>query len=318
MNANSLHANGKLLLTAEYFVLDGALALALPVRLGQGLNLRFTNEDLRLLHWRSLDEKGECWFEAKFSLENFDASETTDPAVAERLQQILQVARSLNPAFLHGPDCPLQTANCQLDFPRLWGLGTSSTLIYLVAKWAEVDPFELSARTFGGSGYDIACAGADGPILYRQENGKPNFESCEFKPPFRNSLYFIYLGKKQDSREGIKNYRQTVDGGRLTVLPELVAKVSDLTLRFMAAQTLGEFEGLIREHETLVSETIGLPRAKSLFFNDFWGEVKSLGAWGGDFVLATSDRPVAETRRYFNEKGFEVFLPYSDLILKRT
>jgi mevalonate kinase len=309
------HAHGKLLLTAEYFVLDGALALALPVRLGQSLKLEIGNLEIggSLLHWRSLDEKGECWFEAKFALENFDSSEATDPAIAERLQKTLQKARNLNPNFL--TDCRLPTANCQLEFPRLWGLGTSSTLIYLVAKWAEIDPFELSARTFGGSGYDIACAGADGPILYHLEGGKPQFEPCGFNPPFHNSLYFIYLGKKQDSREGIGKYRLTVDGLRLTVLPELVAKVSHLTRQFLAAQTLTDFDGLIREHEAIVAETIGLPRAKSLFFNDFWGEVKSLGAWGGDFVLATSDRPLEETRHYFNEKGFEVFLPFSELVL---
>ena len=180
-----------------------------------------------------------------------------------------------------------------------------------------MDPFELSARTFGGSGYDVACAGADGPILYKLESGKPHFERCDFHPPFHNSLYFIYLGQKQDSREGIQNYRFTTDDLRFTILPELVAKVSDLTQQFLAAQTLAEFDDLIRQHETLVAETIGLPRAKSLFFNDFWGEVKSLGAWGGDFVLATSDRPAEETRRYFNEKGFEVFLPFNELILRR-
>jgi mevalonate kinase len=320
----TLHAHGKLLLTAEYFVLDGALALALPVRLGQSLDfgLRIADyglEGQKAMHWRSLDEKGECWFEAKFAPENFDFSETTDPAVAERLQKILQEARNLNPNFL--TDCQLPSrgvgtrpANCQLEFPRLWGLGTSSTLIYLVAKWAEIDPFELSTRTFGGSGYDIACAGADGPILYRLVNGKPQFERCEFNPPFRNSLYFIYLGKKQDSREGIRNYRLRIGDCGLGV-QETVDKVSDLTRRFLDSQTLAEFEGIIREHEAMVAETIGLQRAKSLFFNDFWGEVKSLGAWGGDFVLATSDRPTEETRHYFNEKGFEVFLPYNDLIL---
>ncbi len=311
------HAHGKLLLTAEYFVLDGALALALPVKLGQSLELRFTSDDLRLLHWRSLDDEGTCWFEAKFSPENFDALEATDPTIAERLQKILQEARNLNPAFLHDPDCGLRTVNCGLTFPRLWGLGTSSTLIHLVSQWAEVDPFELSARSFGGSGYDIACAGSDGPILYKLENGQPRSERCDFYPNFHNSLYFIYLGKKQDSREGIRNYRLTIDDLRLTRLPALVAKVSDLTGRFLAAQTLAEFEDLIQQHEALVAETIGLPRAKSLFFNDFWGEVKSLGAWGGDFVLATSDRPAEETRRYFNEKGFEVFLPFDELILQR-
>ncbi|MBI1226474.1 MAG: GHMP kinase [Bacteroidetes bacterium] len=307
------HAHGKLLLTAEYFVLDGALALALPVKLGQSLKFGSLEVENSMLHWRSSDEKGGCWFEAKFDPERFDFSDATDPAIAERLQKILQAARNLNPNFL--TKCQLPIANCQLDFPRLWGLGTSSTLVYLVAKWAQVDPFELSARTFGGSGYDIACAGADGPILYKLGNGKPQFELCDFNPQFRNSLYFIYLGKKQDSREGIRNYRFTTDDLRLTRLPELVTEISVLTRRFLAAQTLAEFEGLIGQHENLVAETIGLPRAKALYFNDFWGEVKSLGAWGGDFVMAASSRSAEETRQYFNEKGFEVFLPFDELVL---
>ncbi len=292
------------------------MALALPVRLGQKLEIGKLEISEAKLHWRSLDKKGECWFEAKFDPENFHPTEATDTAIAERLQKILQEARNLNPHW--SPITNHESLiTSHLQFPRLWGLGTSSTLIYLVAKWAEVEPFELSARTFGGSGYDIACAGADGPILYKLENGKPKFERSDFHPPFHNSLYFIYLGKKQDSREGIRNYRLTVDGLRLTVLPGLVSKVSDLTMLFLAAQTLPEFDDLIRQHEELVAETIGLPRAKSLFFSDFWGEVKSLGAWGGDFVLATSDRPMEETRRYFNEKGFEVFLPFDELILQR-
>ena len=223
----------------------------------------------------------------------------------------------MNPAFLiTNHQSPI---TCRLDFPRQWGLGTSSTLIYMVAKWAEVDAFELLARTFGGSGYDVACAGASGPILYHLENGKPQFESCDFFPPFHNSLYFIYLGKKQDSREGIRNYRLriAVPSGNDKGLQadETASKVSELTQQFLAAQTLAEFDELIRQHEALVAEAIGLPRAKSLFFNDFWGEVKSLGAWGGDFVLATSDRPAEETRHYFNEKGFEVFLPFDELVL---
>ncbi len=318
--SNHFHAHGKLLLTAEYFVLDGALALALPVRLGQSLDcgLRIAVcglEGTGTLHWRSLDETGACWFKAKFGPSNFEALESSDPAIAERLQKILQAARNLNPTWAPITNHQSQIT-CHLQFPRLWGLGTSSTLIYLVAKWAEVDTFELSARTFGGSGYDIACAGSDGPILYKLGNGKPHFEPCNFNPPFRNSLYFIYLGKKQDSREGIKNYRFRISDFGLGA-QETVAKMSDLTKRFLAAQTLPEFEGLIQEHEKLVAETIGLPRAKSLFFNDFWGEVKSLGAWGGDFVLATSDRSQEETRRYFSEKGFEVFLPFDDLILQR-
>lgn len=311
------HAHGKLLLSAEYFVLDGALALALPVRLGQSLGcgsraVLSEQQQPDTLQWRSMDEKGECWFEAKLGLDHFEALEATDAGIAERLQQILQEARNLNPNFL--ADHQLPTADCRLSFPRLWGLGTSSTLIHLVAQWAQVNPFELLSKTFGGSGYDVACAGADGPILYFLQNGVPHFERREFHPPFHNSLYFIYLGKKQDSREGIRNYRLRIAGGGIGAA-SAVEKISNLTRQFLAAHTLTEFDDLLQRHEALVAETIGLPRAKSLFFNDYWGEIKSLGAWGGDFVLATSNRPMEETRHYFNEKGFEVFLPYDELVL---
>ncbi len=315
----SFLAHGKLLLTAEYFVLDGALALALPAKLGQSLDLRFTNDDLRLgepsLRWQSFDEKKQCWFEGEFELENFEILKNSDSAVATRLQKILREARNLNPAFLHAANSQPQsgkqlTANSHLSFPRLWGLGTSSTLIHLVAQWAEVDAFELQFRTFGGSGYDIACAGAEGPILYFLKNGKPHVEPCDFHPPFANQLYFIYLGQKQDSREGIARYRSAVDSRQLAV-----EEISALTRGFLVVTALADFEKLIVEHENLVSKTVGLPRAKDLYFSDFWGEIKSLGAWGGDFILATSDRPEEETLRYFNEKGYEVFLPYESLIL---
>ena len=55
----------------------------------------------------------------------------------------------------------------KLTFPRAWGLGTSSTLISLIAQWAKCDPFELLFEAFGGSGYDIACATANSPISYQ-------------------------------------------------------------------------------------------------------------------------------------------------------
>ena len=45
---------------------------------------------------------------------------------------------------------------------RVWPIlnRTSSTLIANLAKWSNVDPYILLSETFGGSGYDIACASA--------------------------------------------------------------------------------------------------------------------------------------------------------------
>lgn len=307
MNTSVFHAHGKLLFTAEYFVLDGAVALAIPVKYGQSLTVS-KNINESDLHWQSFDNNGQCWFEAIFQKDNFEVIQQNDEAIAHRLQSIFQEIKKQNPQ--------LSTAHCQLrtdlTFPRNWGLGTSSTLIYLLAKWGGVDPFGLQFKIFGGSGYDIACAGAEGSILYQLKNGKPDFEKCQFNPVFSDQLYFIFLGKKQNSRTGIKLYAEK----NKKIKSDLIQEISALTHLFLKAKHLNEFEKLIGEHEDIISNYIGLEKAKDLYFQDYWGEIKSLGAWGGDFVMATSDRAQKETQAYFNEKGFDVFLPYKDMVLE--
>ena len=54
------YANGKLLLTGEYLVLDGAQALALPTKHGQGLIIEERKE--KGLKWESYDEYGNVGF----------------------------------------------------------------------------------------------------------------------------------------------------------------------------------------------------------------------------------------------------------------
>ena len=302
-----IHANGKLLLTSEYFVLDGALALALPASKGQ----TFTFEsiaDSNVISWKSFNQKKELWFEGIFSLENFEAIETSEINVSNRLTQILTACRELNSSFLKNKKGILVESN--LTFPKNWGLGTSSTLIYSIAKWAEINAFVLLKKTFGGSGYDIACAGAEKNILYSKIDGASEWSNCEFDPPFKNQLYFIFLGKKQNSREGISHYR------KMDKKENLISQFSILTKEILTCKDFSEFEKLLNKHEDLVSSTLHLQKVKDLHFKDYWGSVKSLGAWGGDFVLASSDHSMEETRSYFNEKGFEVFLKYDDLIKK--
>jgi hypothetical protein len=40
-------------------------------------------------------------------------------------------------------------------------------------------------------------------------------------------------------------------------------------------------------------------------FGDFNGGVKSLGAWGGDFILAASPDQDTQVKDYFETKGFQ-------------
>jgi mevalonate kinase len=324
-------ARGKFLLTGEYFVLDGAEALALPLRFGQTLRIEADAQGPKRLHWQSLDPDGTVWFEGEFQLPDLQPLKNSDAATAQTLSNILQACYypspppdirrdelSLIPSRHSSgqaiPHPPSQiTAFSQTDFPREWGLGTSSTLIALLARWAGADPYRVLAETLGGSGYDIACAFAEGPILFQRHAGEaPAVKQVDYRPDFSEHLYFVFLGKKQNSREGIAHYRQWAENAGESAKSSAIERVTGLTRHFLSASSLGALEAVLAEHESLVSETLSLPKAKDQHFPDFWGQIKSLGAWGGDFVLATSPRSEAETRAYFAQKGFPVLLTWQD------
>ncbi|MEL7021671.1 MAG: GYDIA family GHMP kinase [Bacteroidota bacterium] len=301
----TFRGNGKLLLTGEYFVLDGALALALPSPLGQSLTIR--PNDTSQLHWQSFDKQGQEWFSVVFEPRDFSFTRATHTDIAQRLQQILTAIRKQQPQFLRdGIGRDVQT---RLEFPRLWGLGTSSTLIYALSSWAAVDPYLLLRDTFGGSGYDIACAAATQPIFYQIEAGCAQVQSVDFSPSFQQDLYFVYLGKKQNSRSGIQHYRAKVQTDR-----GLLGDISALTKAVATASTKNSFGQLLLQHEQLVAQAVALPRAQERYFVDFDGVVKSLGAWGGDFVLAVSHLNQDRTRTYFYEKGFRTVVSYADMV----
>ena len=304
-------ARGKLLLTGEYFVLDGATALAMPVRFGQTLRVETDAEEegntSGHIRWISKNPDGSHWFEAWFELPDLRIKMSSDLKTALTLFKILYACKTQNPEIFAGDQAYKVTT--QNDFPRDWGLGTSSTLIAALAQWVRVDPYKVLLETLGGSGYDLACAYAEGPILYRLEGQTPQVEPAHFAPACARQLYFVFLDQKQNSREGIAHYRE-----RAPKSPALLEKVSQLTRQFTESNTLAELDAVILAHEEFVSETLMLPRAKDLYFPDYWGEVKSLGAWGGDFVLVTSARPEAETRGYFRDKGMEVFMGWAEMV----
>ena len=47
--------HGKILLSGEYLVLDGALSLALPTKVGQSLSVQYTPSFSPTLTWKSFD-----------------------------------------------------------------------------------------------------------------------------------------------------------------------------------------------------------------------------------------------------------------------
>lgn len=305
------YSNGKLLLTGEYLVLDGANSLAIPTKFGQDLIVNQIQESS--LIWESFDELGNCWFEAEFRFpdlrivtETFDAdTDNSKETLAITLQKILLEAKTVNPKFLK--DAFGYHIKTNLTFPRNWGLGTSSTLIHNIASWASVDAFQLLNNSFGGSGYDIACAQNDTPILYQLENKIPVIEKVNFNPSFSDQLYFVHLNVKQNSKIGIKKYKENA-----TEKAALINRVSEITNEIVACNSIVDFEKLLKEHEQLISEVIGNKPIQEIVFKDYFGQTKSLGAWGGDFILATGNE---NTPQYFKEKGFETVIPYNKMIL---
>lgn len=295
----TFHSNGKLLITGEYLVLDGAQALAIPTSYGQTLNISTSEE--KILHWKSIDQNAHIWFQEKFDLN--DLSPSAHSPVSDKLSNLLRQARELNPQFLRVTKGSI--AETRLDFPRDWGLGTSSTLVNNIAQWAGVDPYELLDSTFGGSGYDIAAAGHELPILYRRSAEKVTIKETAMKWEFTDLLFFVFLNKKQDSRKGIALYREA------DVTREQFARIDQITHSVAMCTRLEEFSSLLEEHERLISSIIGLKTVKERLFSDYQGTVKSLGAWGGDFVLATGNKDQMD---YFRNKGYPVIIPFEKMI----
>lgn len=306
--ANKQHfkAHGKLLISSEYFVLDGALALAVPTVKGQEMTVTAQAGE-PTLHWQAYNSDGQLWMDATFSLPDLTLA-SKDTFEAKRLEQVLQATHKLSPDFLNQPVNYL--VETRLQFPNEWGLGSSSTLIYNIAQWAGVDAFELLRLTFGGSGYDIACAGANGPITYQLKARQPVWQPVVLYPSFAGGLYFVYLGHKQDSREGIARYREVAKEH-----PQLVERFSQLTHNMLHAKDLDAFRVLMEQHEDLVANHLQLPKVRQQFFDDLPGSVKSLGAWGGDMVLVATEMPETELKEYLQKRNFNTCIAWNDLIL---
>jgi len=299
----SFYSNGKLLLTGEYAVLDGAKAWAIPTKFGQLLTIK-ENTSAQLF-WKSFDEKGNIWFQGSYDLETLTEMENSGSETSRVLSNILKKAQGLNPSFLNNSNG--YEVETRLDFPRNWGLGTSSTLINNIADWANVDPYTLLKSTFGGSGYDIACAQYNMPILFQIDKGLPFVQKLNKDIPFTESLYFVHLNQKKNSREAIFAYRDLEFDKR-----GFVERISLISQQISVSKSLREFEDLIKDHEKEVSKALGLMTVKSELFADYWGGIKSLGAWGGDFVLATGND---NTPDYFKKKGYTTVISFDDMIL---
>jgi mevalonate kinase len=301
----TFYSNGKLLITGEYLVLDGATALALPTKFGQTLIVE--EGENQKISWLSYDSDGSIWFEDSILF-----SEITSPTNSETenvkatLVTILHEAYLLNPNLISNSNGYRITT--QLTFPRKWGLGTSSTLINNIANWLHIDAFKLLKTSFGGSGYDIACAQNDSPIMYHLEKGEPIVDKVTFDPVFTNNIYFVYLNKKQSSKSSIAQYTKH----KAHNAEKKISIINRITNEFLDAESTSSFARALVKHEAEMSCLLKMKTVKETLFSDFEGEIKSLGAWGGDFILVLAEINPSD---YFSTKGYNTILSYKEMIL---
>ncbi len=285
----------------------GAKAIALPVRYGQTLEVKQTNIPGIIL-WKASDPEG-LWFETELNCSNWSILKTSSLDKAQFLIRILQSAQNLNPLFLRESEG--FEVNTMADFPVAWGLGTSSTLINNIAVWAGIDAFLLHQKVSKGSGYDIACARGKGPLLYKKKSATDRLITpVKFQKDFLDKLYFVYSGQKKSTESHLIEFVPVSE----EILNDVDA-MSSLTQKILNCTSFDVFLQLISEHEKLVSKFLNVRPVAESRFTGFDGAIKSLGAWGGDFLLAATiaDRHYVES--YFEQFSLSVIIPFNDIVL---
>ncbi len=296
-----VYSNGKVLLTGEYVILDGALSLAAPTKFGQYLRLR--ESESNLINWKSINFDGNIWFKCSITSDTLKVKSTSSKKISNTLVEIINLIRDYNPTFLKKCGSDIST---NLTFEKNLGLGSSSTLISNLSKISGVNPYTLNNKIFKGSGYDIACAESISPILYKLDKDQKIINEVSFKPSFNGHIYFVYLNKKQNSISEIEKYNKNKASN------SIINEISDITSEILVCNSIDRFNKLIEAHELIISKLISKQTVKDLLFKDFDGYIKSLGAWGGDMIMVSSE---IDPSKYFIEKGYSTIFKFKELLV---
>ncbi len=307
MSSSSFYSHGKLLLTGEYLVLNGALSLAMPTKLGQKMIVTIDSvHKNQILHWVSYNQENKLWFKTKINYKTWEIINKKNDEFSLTLKNVLKEAAKLTNYFsLCENDILIET---HLEFPNNWGLGSSSTFINNLCTWLSIDAYTLLFKTLGGSGYDIACAKNNTTILYNLLDKTPITTLVNFYPDFQEQLYFVHLNKKQKSSLAISNYKSKGE-----ISKENIDAISAITKEILVCKTIDDFSILIDKHEEILSAILNEPTAKKKLFNDYPHTIKSLGAWGGDFILVVTKS--IEDLSYFKQKGYATIIKYQEMVL---
>lgn len=302
----SFSSNGNLIITGEYFVLIGAKALAVPLKFGQQMRVEVLEDNHQTIIWNTY-ELGKLLFRAVFESENTVINSSSDKEKGLMLRKLLNFIRRKNRKLFENRSLLI---TCEMNFNSSWGWGSSSTLISNLADWSGLDAFELNSLISPGSGYDIAASRSSTPIFFRIADHNHFIDHIRFDPVYKDHIFFLYSGKKQNTAKSILTNIESVRENK-----EMISFISSLTEKIATEKNLDEFMRYITEHETVIARVLKATRIKEMFFNDFEGEIKSLGAWGGDFFMVVTRLTETKVREYFSSRNLDTIFRFDDIIM---
>jgi len=289
------------MLTSEYFAIDGALVLAVPTKLGQEFFYEEKNDGKSMIFWEAYHQE-KLWLKTAFNYKNWEILEANLQKPSEFILQVFKKVKQLFSIKLQ--DNISYYIKTNLEFPSNFGWGSSSTLMNNLAEWAQINPYLLNQLSLGGSGYDIAVAKEKSAVLFTNQP-QISVERINFQPSFKDELIFIHLNQKQNSREGINLYKSKEKS------KPLIDEFTSLTKEIVKSDNFEQFSSLLTCHEYKIAEFLQIETAKDKYFKDCPVFIKSLGAWGGDFVMSAK---FESYEAWFSEKGFSTIFSWNDII----
>jgi mevalonate kinase len=306
---------GKLMISGEYMVINGAKSLAVPTVLGQDLYFSFdSNRAGHTVQWASYIHGDIIWYSNQFNLEkNWEAAQQPQSERTAFIRSLLLAIAHYKPDFFK--EKGTYTFKTVLEFDPGWGLGSSSSLIGNLALLTDIQPFDLlfMSTLNQGSGYDVAVSYLSRPVVYQIENDTYHWAtpiSLEWDA-FDQRCILVYLNRKQDSNQEIRKFKRK---GEKKNQEEVIKSITEITEKLTETKEYNSFCSLLQQHEQMMSDILQTPCIKEELFPDFKGVIKSLGAWGGDFILACPEEDYETAEQYFRAKGYDTLMNFGKMI----
>ncbi len=303
MNCEAEHyyARGKFLISGEYLVLAGAEALVLPLNKGQWLHASARRSPGLYWTWRY---QNETRFEAQYHPESFQIVKASDLERAQYIQRLLREASRLTPVAEKLKYCHIST---ETEFHPLWGMGSSSTLTVNLSRLLDIQPFDLHQAISKGSGFDVAAAMANQPFIYRKTEKNRYIAPKTLPQLFYDHAFFVWMKKKTRSEKAIQSFKFSRKKLKMPI-----KYINEITAQYTEVETVKELSRITSEHEEFMSEVLKTPSPANQF-SDYPYGIKSLGAWGGDFIMAIHPGEKKEVEKYFNHKGYPLVFQAKEL-----